>query len=506
MAKSAKWLAEVEEEFDFGLDLVDEFDALLVNVTSEEEKLAALGKFPAKLHARKVAAELSSQHEVSSGLIYLSGEPSLTYEDSDQAPPFRQRRYFYYLSGANFADCAVTYDIKTDHLVLWIPYIEPRKVLWYGFTPGPEECRAKSDVDDVRYIDGMKEYIAQRLLYGSADTLYLLHANHAPPLSADTRPKVRIDASSLRPCMDAARVVKSDYEVAMIRKANAVSSAAHRRAAELLSTFKNEREIEAVFRSTCALRGAKNQAYPVIAGSGENAATLHYEDNDEDLKGRQLVVIDAGCEWDCYASDVTRTLPISGRFSDEAAEIYTLVDKMQRECISAVRPGVLYYKLHLHAAAVALVGLMRLGILGNGTVGQIWSAGTIAAFFPHGLGHHIGLEVHDVTGRDRLLLLEGGESDGDAKDTSATDGRQRLEKNMIVTIEPGIYFCREYIEGYVLKTEPHCRYINKDMLEKYYPVGGVRIEDDILVTEDGYENLTDAPKGEELFRIINGKA
>lgn len=227
-----------------------------------------------------------------------------------------------------------------------------------------------------------------------------------------------------------------------------------------MRTFKNEREIEAVFRYTCSLKGAKTQAYPVIAGSGKNAATLHYEENDEDLKGRELVVIDAGCEWDCYASDVTRTLPISGRFSQEAGEIYAIVDKMQRECISAVRPGVLYYKLHLHAAAVALVGLMRLGILGNGTVGQIWGAATVSAFFPHGLGHHVGLEVHDVSGTERLLLLEGDDNIKDKlgrkpmkrqfitpemmKSFAPTanpppyKGRQRLEKNMIVTVEPGM--------------------------------------------------------------------
>jgi Xaa-Pro dipeptidase len=225
--------------------------------------------------------------------------------------------------------------------------------------------------------------------------------------------------------------------------------------------------------------GAKRQAYPVIAASGPNASTLHYADNDQPLRGRQLVVLDAGAEWRCYASDVTRTFPVAGRFSAEAAAVYAVVERVQRECIERVRPGVPFYMLHLHACVVAVTGLLELGVLRGATVAEILEAGTVAAFFPHGLGHHVGLEVHDVSGRERLLLggILGARTTGQdgergkrvsskremigpaqvcamyreslfdasqgvvTKEASAAasgGGTQKLEKNMVVTIEPGM--------------------------------------------------------------------
>lgn len=308
------------------------------------------------------------------------------------------------------------------------------------------------DVDDVRYASKMGPYIMQTLLSSACPSLYLLHPSQRPPLTPEAASGVVVDAARLQPCMDAARVVKTDYEVAMIRRANAVSSAAHREVARKLLSLTNEREIEAILRKECAVRGAKIQAYAPIAGSGENASTLHYGENDQPLKGRELVVIDAGCEWDCYASDVTRTLPIRGQFSPEAGAVYEIVEKMQEECIAAVKPGMPFYRLHVHAAAVATVGLMKLGILKGGKASEIFNAGTTAGFFPHGLGHHVGLETHDVSGRERLLLRGSAERKGKRDEvtpeglrgcmpwvkSSAYRGRQKLEKNMIVTIEPGM--------------------------------------------------------------------
>lgn len=253
--------------------------------------------------------------------------------------------------------------------------------------------------------------------------------------------------------MDQARVVKTDYEVNLIRKACRISSAAHRKVAANLLGMRNEQEIEAVFVAVSTSRGAHAQAYPIIAGAGSNASTLHYEANDKPLAGKQLVVVDAGCEWECYASDITRTLPISGSFSEEAAAIYSIVEQMQEECIARIKPGCIYYSLHLHAADVAIQGLLKLGIL-KGSFEEIQKAGTVAAFFPHGLGHHVGLEVHDVTGAERLLMrtgmrMEGGKREmvtptvlASLRKMSAAPppykGRQALKTNMIVTVEPGM--------------------------------------------------------------------
>ncbi|KAH6603464.1 xaa-pro aminopeptidase [Trichoderma cornu-damae] len=504
------------EDIDFSFILDDEFDAVAIAKREDFEAWSAR-QYPAKEHARKVAQKLA----VSDGLIYLPGQPTQNYEDSDQPPALRQRRYFFYLTGANFHDCFVTYEIRTDRLILWIPYVEPRQVLWFGSTPDAAKAKQLYDVDEVRYSSQLPKFLESRLT--SSTTLYVLHEDQTPARAKETR--VKVNHWMLQPAMDRARCVKDEYEIAMIRRANDVSSAAHRKVAEMLLRLSNERDLEAIFQAVCTSRGARSQAYPIIAGSGANAATLHYEENDQPLDGRELVVLDAGCEWNCYASDVTRTLPLGGRFSAKGAAVYGLVQRMQEECIAAVGPGVKFYQLHLHAAAVGIEGLLKLGIL-KGDADDIAAAGTISAFFPHGLGHHVGLEVHDVSGSLPLMTLLNLGLDGGKREMisaealsamrahdadlvpprlKSTRERQVLEPNMIVTIEPGIYFCREYIEGYFLSNPSHARFIDRAVLEGYYSVGGVRIEDDILVTEDGYENLTTAPKGEEMIAVVNAK-
>ncbi|KAH6636527.1 putative Xaa-Pro aminopeptidase [Chaetomium tenue] len=511
-----------------------------------------LGKFPAKEHARKVARKLG----VDRGIIFLLGQDEKYYEDSDMGPTFRQRRYFYYITGADFHGCAVTYDILRDRLVLWIPRIEPRTVLWFGKVPTPEECKAASDVDSVYYIDVL--YEKECPVFKRGQTIHVLHPDQIPPELDHLGGFIRIDAVHLKPAMDAARVIKTDYEIALIRRANAVSSAAHKAVLHNIKRFTNEREIDALFRGYCIAHGAPIQSYPVIAASGSNASTLHYDDNNQPLKNRQLLILDAGAEVHCYASDITRTIPLPGSFTPRAREIYRLVEKMQDECIAQIKPGVRFSALHAHACVVAVAGLLKLGVL-RGKEEEILAGGTVAAFFPHGLGHHVGLEVHDVSGRERLLLNGGPGSGGGASmgrenrlrrrvvmkrvcltpwgvaalwegakpekekqqeqwlrknvpldkvETALTVtsswGRrgQKLAQGMVVTVEPGIYFCREYIEGYFLNNPDHAQYIDAEVLEKYWDVGGVRIEDDILVTKKGYENLTSAPKGGEMMKCM----
>jgi Xaa-Pro dipeptidase len=365
-----------------------------------------------------------------------------------------RRRSFFYLTGANFHDCSVTYEIRTDVLTLWIPYVEPRQVLWFGSTPDAAKAKQLYDVDEVRYSSQLPKFFESR--FGSSNQLFVLHEDQTPPRAKET--KVKINHWKLQPAMDNARCIKDEYEIAMIRRANDVSSAGHRKVAEMLTRLSNEREIEAIFQAVCTARGARSQAYPVIAGSGANASTLHYEENDQPLKDKELVVLDAGCEWNCYASDITRTLPIKGEFSTKGAAVYNLVQQMQEECIAAIKPGTKFYQLHLHAAAVGLKGLLKLGIL-KGDAVEIAKAGTISAFFPHGLGHHVGLEVHDVPGSLPLMLLvnlglDGGKRemisadmltamrlyDGELVPSRMKSGRERqvLKPNMIVTVEPGM--------------------------------------------------------------------
>lgn len=318
---------------------------------------------------------------------------------------------------------------------------------------------------------------------------------------------LRLDVERLLPAMDAARGIKDEHEIQLIRRANEVSALAHRWVLENIHKMSNEAEIEALFLDTCIANGAKNQAYEIIAGSGENAATLHYVKNNEPLKGRQLVCLDAGAEWNCYASDVTRTFPLTGYWpSAEARDIYHVVQTMQEECIKRIRRGVRFLDLHVIAHIWAIRGLMQLGILKGGDEFELRESGVSRIFFPHGLGHHVGLEVHDVSEKPIMAQNNDYSMHSSIVPTvsfipcTAIFSATPLEEGMVVTVEPGIYFSRYALAN--AKTLPIARYIDFEVAERYIPIGGVRIEDDILVTAHGYENLTTAPKGEEMLEII----
>lgn len=261
----------------------------------------------------------------------------------------------------------------------------------------------KYDIDEVYYIDELqRELVEWQLRYSGS--LYVLHRDQIPMLPH--RPK-NLDSTTLLPAMNLSRMIKDEHEINLIRKANDISSEAHRQVLAKISGFKNEAQVEGLFLDVCVSRQAKQQAYDPIAASGPNAGTLHYDANNEDFGDRQLMCLDAGCEFELYASDVTRTFPLSGSWpSVESANIYKLVQRMQESCIKRLAPGVRYLDLHILAHQIAIDGLLKLGILHNGTSEEIYKAGTSRAFFPHGLGHHVGLEVHDVGQKELMSFCE----------------------------------------------------------------------------------------------------
>ncbi|KAI9932101.1 hypothetical protein AWENTII_010427 [Aspergillus wentii] len=454
----------------------------------------------AKQHARRVAAQLG----ISTGLVYLVGQPTVNWSDSDQERLFRQRRYFYYLSGTDEADCYLTYDIRADLLTLYVPNFDLRRAIWMGPTLTVEEAQARYDVDDVRYYDSLQGDIEHWAAKNNQTSpVYILHDSQRPTMVSMN---FNLDAALLRPAMDAARGVKDEYEIELIRQANKISGLAHRKILESIGRMTSESEIEGSFLDTCVSHGARNQAYQLIAGSGENAAVLHYSKNNEPLEGRQLVCLDAGAEWNCYACDVTRTIPLSttGDWpSVHARNIYHVVEEMQEECIKRIKIGVRFLDLHVLAHEIAIRRLLQFGILKGGSVEEIRKSGASTVFFPHGLGHHVGLEVHDVSGKsltalrddhyDAMLIPAIGHS-------PCTLSASYLEEGMVVTVEPGVYFSRFALAN--ARKQPLAKYIDFEVAAEYVPVGGVRIEDDILVTKTGYENLTTAPKGNEMVEII----
>ncbi|RDA85540.1 hypothetical protein CP532_3318 [Ophiocordyceps camponoti-leonardi (nom. inval.)] len=441
-------------------------------------------KYPAKAHARRVVELLRDAVSEPGGVLYLEGRETKMQEDNDSPEPFRQRRHFYYLTGCNLADCRFAYDIKADHSILFIPPIDPDEVLWCGMPVSIDEALARYDVDEVRYTTDVNATLAslagrQKLAKGTAFAI----AGHV----SDSVTFLGFDATDLvvlKAAIDRARVVKDAFEIAMMRKANHISSLAHAAVVRRARHAELERELEATFLERCVGSGAREMAYHPILAAGRAAATLHYVDNDAPLSGKLNLLIDAGAEWDNYASDITRTFPLSGSFTKESRAIYDIVLKMQHECIGLIKGGVLWDDIHLHAHKVAIDGLLSLGIL-KGDAREILDARTSAAFFPHGLGHYLGMDTHDVGGNPnrqdkdvlfRYLRLRG-----------------RMPAGSVVTVEPGIYFCEFILRPY-LDDPVHGKYIDRAVLDAYWDVGGVRIEDNVLVTEDGCENLTTAVK------------
>ncbi|KZF21541.1 putative Xaa-Pro aminopeptidase pepP [Xylona heveae TC161] len=453
------------------------------------------GKYPAKAHAEKVVDYIRRKKNasLSGGVIYLEGQKTRMLEDNDEAEPFRQRRNFYYLSGVDVPDCYLAYEIDTKKLTLFIPPIDPDDVIWSGLPLMPEEALKKYDIDEVQTIDQVNQYLShvgsKRSPKSAIFAVQQQVSDHITFLSFDEK-----DFVLLKEACEESRVVKDEYEIALTRKANLISGIAHTEVLKHVKHKKNEQELMAVFIERCIANGARKQSYGCIVASGENAATLHYQRNDEELSKRWNLLLDAGGEYRCYTSDITRTFPLHGKFNKESRQIYDIVLKMQLDCIAMLKEGVCWDDVHAHAHKIAIDGLLNIGIF-KGSAEEIFKARTSVAFFPHGLGHYLGMDTHDT----------GGHANYADKDTMFRYLRVRgtLPAGSIITVEPGIYFCRFIIDPY-LKNPDHAKYINEDVLNEYWDVGGVRIEDNLLITKSGSENLTNAIKDvAEMEKIIN---
>lgn len=361
------------------------------------------------------------------------------------------------------------YNIGTSRLTLFIPPIDPDSVIWSGLPLSPAEALEIYDVDDVRPSSELNHFLTAEDT--PKDRIWAIE-NQVSPLSIIAfRSR---DLVSLKEAIEECRVVKDDYEITLIRQANSISAIAHHAVLKAVKHARNERELQAIFLERCMANGCREQAYGSIVASGVNAATLHYQKNEEDINGRWNLLLDAGGEFRCYAADITRTFPISGTFNKESRQIYDLVLMMQKECTSMLKEGVLWEDVHARAHEVAIEGLLDIGIL-KGKKIEIFKKRTSVAFFPHGLGHYLGMDTHDTGGHANYK-----DSDSMFKYLRV---RGKLPAGSVITVEPGVYFCRFIIEPY-LEDPGHRRFIDKEVLERYWNVGGVRIEGEFTCPYD----------------------
>ena len=406
---------------------------------------------------------------------------------------FCQNKNFYYLTGFNEPD-ALLLLIKgkdgeaDDQSILFCREKDPLQEVWHGRRIGPEVAQSEYQFTACFTVNDIEQYVPEHL--DGKTQVQLCQGDNAEfeqqvltwfkQLKSASRqgklaPKALVDCSDV---IHEMRLFKSTAELEVMRKANVISGQAHQRAMEKTVDGKFEYQIEAEILHEFARHGARFTAYNSIVAGGDNANILHYTDNQDVLKNGDLLLIDAGAELAGYAADITRTFPVSGQFSEPQKALYQLVLDAQIAAIEAIKPGQSLANLNAIASEVLTTGLHQLGLL-TGDLAELIADNACKKYFIHGLGHWLGLDVHDV-GDYGIAVDENGQR----KQARA------FEAGMVMTIEPGLYIPLD----------------DQTVAEQWRGIG-IRIEDNVLVTEFGYENLTvNAPKSIADIEAIMAKS
>ena len=375
---------------------------------------------------------------------------------NDTEFPFRQNSNFYYMSGFVEDNSTLIFvkKNKKTKVILFVQKKDKLKELWTGKRLGIKLAKKRFLVDDVYaqedFVEKLKEYMSGITSINYDFNSYTDKAKVLHKYAKDMH-----SYSNISKPIEVLRLLKSPAEIALIKKAISITKEAHHKAMQVSSQieyeYKLQAEIEYVFKKNAAF----SDAYTSIVAGGNAANTLHYISNDKPLVSGDLILIDAGCEYEYYASDITRTIPVSGKFSQAQKELYEMVLDVEVTIIKMIKPNIKRSKLQKKSEELLCAGMVELGIL-KGDVKELVKKQKHKKYYPHGIGHWMGIDVHDQApykdANGKELLLQSG---------------------MVMTIEPGIYIDE-----------------NDTTVPKKYRGIGIRIEDDILVKEDGYENLS----------------
>ncbi|HBI08915.1 MAG TPA: Xaa-Pro aminopeptidase [Franconibacter pulveris] len=411
---------------------------------------------------RRRQALLAKMAPASAALIFAAPE---TTRSADSEYPYRQNSDFWYFTGFNEPE-AVLVLIKSDdthnHSVLFNRVRDKTAEIWFGRRLGQEAAPEKLAVDRALAFDEINEQLYQ--LLNGLDVVYHAQGQYdwadnivfaaLEKLRRGSRQNLAAPATltDWRPWVHEMRLFKSPEEIAILRRAGEISALAHTRAMQVCRPGMFEYQLEGEIHHEFNRHGARFPSYNTIVGGGENGCILHYTENESELRDGDLVLIDAGCEYQGYAGDITRTFPVNGKFTPAQRAIYDIVLESLDTSLRLFRPGTSIQEVTGEVARIMVSGLVKLDIL-KGEVDQLIADNAHRAFFMHGLSHWLGLDVHDVGhyGPDRSRTLEPG---------------------MVLTVEPGLYIAPD-----------------ADVPPEYRGIG-IRIEDDILITENGNENLT----------------
>jgi Xaa-Pro aminopeptidase len=424
---------------------------------------------------------------VESGLLLFLGNELVPMNYADNSYPFWQDGSFLYYWGLDAPGLTALIDLDESREILFGHDPTVDDVVWTGPVPSLQERAERVGVAETQPRDAVGDAVRRALQPGR--TVHILppyRDRHLLKLSrwfnvAPDAVEGQVSEAFVQAVI-AQRSVKSAAEVAEIESALETAYAMHTQAMRMVQPGVTEQQIAGELQGIVSARGGRFSFPPIVSARGE---VLHNHPTDHALQESELMLCDAGATAPSqYASDITRVTPVSGQFTDRQRAIYDLVLTAQEQAIEAVRPGVAFREIHLQAARDLTDGLCALGLM-QGDVDEAVVAGAHALFFPHGLGHMMGLDVHDMEGLGEDRVGYGADFErSDQFGLSALRIARTLKPGFVLTVEPGLYFIPDLIDQWRAEGR-HAAFINYERLADYRDFGGIRIEDDVLVSEDG---------------------
>jgi Xaa-Pro aminopeptidase len=425
------------------------------------------------------------REQVGGGIILWIGHGLQPRNYADNTYPFRQNSHFLYYTGLAEPDLVLLSFPEFDHDILFSKPASIDDIVWTGPKPSRIDLARNAGIETVEDIERLEEYLAkaqtqktkiQYLPPYQYATLFKL----AQLLNVELGEVVPNASQRLMELVAGQRSVKSDVEIAEIEEALSITDRMHRTCMAAARPGMRESELAGMIQGI-ALSGDRQQSYdPIVTVRGE---VLHNHSYDGILSEGQLLLNDSGAEsLMYYASDITRTFPVSGRFTAVQAEVYQVALRMQLGTIGMIKPGISYREIHLGACRILAEGLRTMGLM-QGNPSDAVDAGAHALFFPHGIGHMLGLDVHDMEDLGDIVGYKKERRSGQFGLNFLRLSRP-LEAGFVLTVEPGIYFIPALIDRWQ-QERLHKEFLNYDRINTFRGFGGIRIEDDVLVTSAG---------------------
>ncbi|XP_055390531.1 xaa-Pro dipeptidase-like [Condylostylus longicornis] len=455
----------------------------------------------------KVAREMKNHKLVDNkSYILLQGGNDVSFNDTDVDYLFRQESYFQYMFGVKEPGCYGAVHIESGKSILFVPRLPDEYGVWMGHINTLDEFKKIYQVDEVFYCDELSKFF-EEVQVSVIFTLCGINTDsnlQSKPATFTGIDKFICNCDVLHSVIAECRVIKSTEEIEVLRYVAKISSDAHKEVMKSIKPGMTEYQCESIFLNYCYYNGGcRHVSYTCICGTGHNSSVLHYghasAPNTRIIKDGDMCLFDMGGNYAGYAADITCSFPVNGKFTEKQKFIYNAVLDARNAVLKAAKEGVSWVDMHYLANKVML-GCLKDGNMLKGDVDEMIASGLNAIFQPHGLGHLIGLDVHDVGG-----YLNGEPERPKEPGFNKLRFARVLKEGMYVTVEPGCYFI-DYLMDKALGDPNLLKFINREVFEDFRSFGGVRIEDCVLIKKDGCENFAIVPRTvEEIEAFMNVK-